>query len=133
MKKKINNGSHAIKLLVFGASLAGLAAAYFFFSPKGKKRLENTKSWAIKMKGDVVEKLEQARGISQAVYNEIIDSVAAKYEKNSKSRPEEIRALAGDLKTRWPAISRSAKAEKSGSSKEAPKPKKERKITKKSS
>jgi gas vesicle protein len=131
MKKKTNDRSGVMKLFVFGASLAGLAAAYFFLSPKSKKNLENTKSWVIKMKGDVVEKLEQAREMSETIYNEIIDSVAAKYEKNLKSSPEEIRELAQDLKTHWQAISRSVKAKKVDDLKEISKPVKERKIIKK--
>lgn len=128
----MNNNSDGMRLFVIGASLAGLAAAYYFLSPKGKRHLENTKSWVIKMKGDVVEKLEQAREISEDVYNRIIDSVATKYEKNLKSNPEEIRAVAQDLKAHWDAISRSAKNnnKKIGSSKEVSKPKKVSKSAK---
>lgn len=131
MTKKINNGSGGMKLFVLGASLAGLAAAYFFLGPKRKKNLEETKSWAIKMKGDVVEKLEQAREISKAVYNEIIDSVATQYEKKLESSPEEIRALAQDLKKHWAALSLSIKAKKAGGLKKASKSIKERKTPKK--
>lgn len=131
MKNKTNDSSGAMKLLAFGAGLAGLAAAYFFLSPKNKKHLENTKSWVIKMKGDVVEKLEQARAISETIYNEIIDSVATKYEKSLKSSPEEVQELAQDLKTHWNAISRSVKAKKLGVLKEVSNPIKERKIIKK--
>jgi hypothetical protein len=114
MKKKTDkSGSGAMKLLTIGASLASLAAtAYFFLGPKGKKNQEHAKSWAIKMKGDVIEKLEQAREISESVYQEIIDSVAAKYEKELKSSPKEIRALAQDLKRHWQDISSEASAEK---------------------
>lgn len=129
MKNITNRNSAGMKLFVFGASLASLAAAYFFLSPKGKKNLENTKSWVIKMKGDVVEKLEQAREISENVYNEIIDSVASKYEKNLKSNSEEIRALAQDLKRHWQDISRSVKPK---NSKEAPKSERSKTIKSKS-
>jgi len=128
MKKNINEGdekSGAMKLLIFGASLGGLAAAYFFLSPKHKKNLENAKSWVIKMKGDVVEKIEQAREITEVAYNKIIDAVALKYEKELKSNPEEVKALADDLKKDWEAISRSAKAKKTETAK------KESKKTKK--
>ena len=124
MKKKTDkSGSGAMKLLTIGASLASLAAtAYFFLGPKGKKNQEHAKSWAIKMKGDVIEKLEQAREISESVYQEIIDSVAAKYEKELKSSPKEIRALAQDLKRHWQDISGAAPAEKGGILKEVVKP-----------
>ncbi|MDO8436272.1 MAG: hypothetical protein Q7S82_02725 [bacterium] len=114
MKNKITkSGSGAIKLAVLGASLAGLAAtAYFFLGPKGKKHLKHAKSWAIKMKGDVVEKLETAREISEPVYHKIIDSVAEKYEKGMKASHEEIIELAQDLKKHWKTISGSSQTTK---------------------
>lgn len=121
MKKKKNHSSTGMKFFVFGASLAGLAAAYFFLTPKGKKKINDTKSWAIKMKGDVVEKLEEALEISEAVYNKIIDSVAAKYEKNSKASAEEVKELAENLKKQWSAISLSAKNKKADEAKKVSK------------
>jgi len=112
-KKNVKNHSGAMKLFTIGASLAGLAAtAYFFMGPKGKKNQAHVKSWAIKMKGDVIEKLEMARDINEPIYHKIVDSVAAKYEKGLKSSPKEIRALAQDLKKHWQAIVGSAQSKK---------------------
>lgn len=118
MKKKTSNGSKVVKLAVIGASLAGLAAgAYFFLGPKGKKHQRQAKAWAIKMKGDVVEKLELARNVSESAYHGIIDSVAAKYEKSRKASRGEIQALARDLKKHWRTISGSARTVKHGAAK----------------
>jgi hypothetical protein len=112
-KKATNNGSNLAEIAIVGASLAGLAAtAYFFLGPKGKQHQRNTKAWAIKMKGDVVEKLETARDVSELVYHEIIDSVATEYEKGKKASHEEIIALAQDLKKHWKTISNSDQAGK---------------------
>ncbi|MDO8551927.1 MAG: hypothetical protein Q7S01_00170 [bacterium] len=110
--KKSSKSSGAAKLAVLGASVASLAAAYFFLGPKGKAHRRQTKAWAIKMKGDVVEKLEKARDVSEPVYREIIDSVAATYEKGKKASREEIKALAQDLKKHWKTIGGSARAVK---------------------
>ncbi|MEK9153411.1 MAG: hypothetical protein AAB723_02320 [Patescibacteria group bacterium] len=70
-KKK--SGSNAAEMIALGAGLAGLAGlaatAYFFLGPKGKQHQKHTKAWAIKMKGDVIEKLETAREISEPVYH----------------------------------------------------------------
>ncbi len=88
------------------AGVAGLAAAaYFFLGPNGKKNQKAVKSWAIKMKGDVVEKLENAREVGEPVYHQIIDTVAAKYEKGKATAPAEVQALAQDLKKHWKIIS----------------------------
>lgn len=109
MPKKTN----VVKYAVIGASLAGLAAtAYFFFGPKGKKRREHAKAWAIKMKGEVVERLEKAREITQPIYQEIIDTVAKEYKKGKKASQPEIESLAQDLKKHWKSMSALAIAAK---------------------
>lgn len=107
------NKSNVVKYAVIGASLAGLAAtAYFFFGPKGKKHRQHAKAWAIKMKGEVVEKLERAREITEPVYREIIDTVAKEYKKGKKAGQPEIEALATDLKKHWKSMSALAVAAK---------------------
>mgnify|MGYP001566389272 CR=1 FL=1 len=111
--KTVSGGSNAVELAVIGASIAGLAAAaYFFLGPKGKLHQKHAKAWAIKMKGDVVEKLEMAREVSEPIYHKIIDSVAEEYEKGKKASQEEIRSLAADLKKHWKTISGSVKVAK---------------------
>jgi hypothetical protein len=108
MAKKTTN-SNTIKLAVAGASVAALAAtAYFFFGPKGKKNQKHAKAWAIKMKGEVVEKLEKAREITEPIYQEIIETIAADYKKNKKASKEEIDELAIDLKKHWKTVSKLA-------------------------
>jgi hypothetical protein len=112
-KTKKKGGSNAVELAVLGAAVAGLAAsAYFFLGPKGKKHQRHAKAWAIKMKGDVVEKLETAREVSEPVYNEIIDSVAVEYKKGKMASQVEIDEMAKDLKKHWKTISNIAKAAK---------------------
>jgi len=111
--KTTKNGSGVAKAAFIGATLAGIAAtAYFFFGPKGKQNQKHVKAWAIKMKGDVIEKLEMAQEISEPVYHEIIDSVAKEYGKGKKASREEIEALAQDLKKHWKTISSKAKTAK---------------------
>jgi hypothetical protein len=112
-KKTTGRGSDTAKLVAIGAGLAGLAAtAYFFLGPKGKKHQKHFKAWAIKMKGDVVEKLESAREVSEPVYHKIIDSVAAEYAKGKKANQKEIKELAQNLKKHWKTISSSAQSAK---------------------
>lgn len=108
MQKKVNK-SNVVKYAVIGASLAGLAAAtYFFFGPKGKVHRQHTKAWAIKMKADVIEKLESAQQITESVYHEIIDSVAKNYKDGKKASQTEVDAIANDLKKHWKSMSKLA-------------------------
>lgn len=113
MQKKATQGSSvAVKLGIIGASIAGLAAGYYFLGPNGKANRTHAKAWAIKMKGDVVEKLEKAKDVSESVYREIVDSVAEEYTKGKKAGEREINALAEDLKKHWKSLSHSVKSAK---------------------
>ena len=120
-KKTAKSNSGKVALGVVGASLAALAAGYFFLGPKGKKHQKQARAWAIKMKGDVVEKLEMVRDVSEPVYQEIVDSVAEEYKKGMKAGHEEINELAQDLKKHWKTISNSAKSVKRDVTKSAKK------------
>ena len=112
MKKKTNDQNVA-GIAAIGATLAGIAAgAYFFFGPNGKKNQKNAKAWAIKMKADVIEKLEAAKEVTEPIYGNIIDVVAKKYAKGTKATQEEIDELASDLKKHWKAIGATVLAKK---------------------
>lgn len=104
--KKNKSGANAS---LIGAGLVGLAAAaYFFFGPKGKKNQKDAKAWTLKMKAEVIEELEKAKVMSEPVYRQIIDKVAAKYQKELKASPKEVQSLVKDLKDHWKIIGRSA-------------------------
>lgn len=99
------SGAH---MFAFGVGVAAAAAtAYFFLGPKGERHIRDTKAWALKMRSEVMEALEDAGEVSESVYYDIVDSVAAKYEKTMKVSSEEIEALARDLKKHWKSIGKS--------------------------
>lgn len=119
-----NNAKHSseniTKIVTIGASVAAIAgAAYFLLGPKAKKHQKQLKAWAIKMRGDVIEKLESAHEVSESVYHEIIDSVAKEYVKGKKASRDEIDDLSKDLKKHWKTISKSARAAKDDITKSA--------------
>ncbi|MES3031149.1 MAG: hypothetical protein V4697_01910 [Patescibacteria group bacterium] len=106
MAKKTQDEGGAMKVALVGATLAGIAAgAYFLFGPNGKKHQKQAKSWAIKMKGEVIEKLEKAKDVSEANYHEIIDKVTTKYATGKYAAEEEVQELAADLKKHWKTLS----------------------------
>ncbi len=105
-----HKSSGVMKAAVVGVTLAGLAAgAYFFFGPNGKKHQKQAKSWALKMRADVIEKLEKVNDVTQETYDHIIDTVAAKYNAGKEASQEEIHELAADLKKHWKALSSGVK------------------------
>jgi gas vesicle protein len=107
--KKQNNGVVG-KLVALGASVAALGAAtYYFFGPEGKKHQKNFKGWMIKMKADIVEKIEDAGEVTETVYHKIIDEVSAAYAKTGKVSKEEIALYADVLKKQWSNVVKSTK------------------------
>lgn len=101
-KKK---GMSAGTIIGIGASVAALgAASYYFFGPEGKKHQKNFKGWMVKMKADIVDKLQDAGHVTKEVYEKIVDGAAGLYEKAGKASKEEVAMYAEMLKKQWKHI-----------------------------
>ncbi|HTH93423.1 MAG TPA: hypothetical protein VL576_03020 [Candidatus Paceibacterota bacterium] len=102
---KKNEGTSAGTVAAVGAGVIALAAAsYFFFGPEGKKNRHNLKGWMVKMKGEILEKMEDAKDLTEAGYEKLVDAVAVKYAKAGKVSEQEVRLFAGVLKKQWQGI-----------------------------
>jgi L-lysine 2,3-aminomutase len=108
MAQKSNTGE---KIVAAGAGLATLAAAaagaFFLYGTKeGAKRRKQIRGWAIKMKGEVVEKMEQMKDVTEEKYREAVDGVAKRYQNVKSIDPTEVSAMVADLKNHWKNIKR---------------------------
>jgi len=109
---KSKKGINAGEAIGIGAGIAALsAAAYIMFGPDAKKNRKAVRGWAVKMKGEVIEKLEQAKEITEPVYHNIVDQVQAKYAKVKNIDAKELEAIVADIKKHWKSLERDAKAE----------------------
>jgi gas vesicle protein len=97
---------------------AASVAAYLLFGPEGKTNRKKISGWSIKMKGEIIEKFEKVKEVTEPIYHEIVDEVSEKYSKLKNIDKEELEAVVEDLRKNWKNIVKEAK----------PKPKK---ITKK--
>ena len=105
-KKK--NDTTAKTLGVIAALAAG---AYFLYGTKeGAKKRKEVKSWALRMKADVMDKIEKVKDIDEEKYKKTIDVVAEKYKKKLKTvEKKEVERLRNDLKKHWRAIKKDLK------------------------
>jgi hypothetical protein len=110
-KKNQQNGHPAIGLAIAAAAAAG---TFFLYGSKdAKKNRKIVKGWALKAKGEVVEKIEQIKGeVTEENYNKIVDGVMTKYRKVKSDHQEDIDSLVKDMKGYWKNIKKHVAPEK---------------------
>lgn len=103
--KKTKKNMGAGTAVGVGVSIAALsAAAYILFGPEGKKNRKIIRSWSVKMKGEIIEKFEQAKELTEPVYHQIVDSVKAKYAKLKNVDQKELEQVVSEIKKHWTSI-----------------------------
>jgi len=115
MKKNQNNKAGKVLGAAVGA-VAGVAAlsaaAYVLFGAEGKKHRKQIKGWAVKMKGEIIEKFEEAKEVTEPMYNKVVDEVASKYAKTKGVNEKEVKAIVADLRKHWKSLMKDAKGSK---------------------
>ena len=89
-------------------AIAGAAAGYFLYGPKGAQNRLKVRAWTLKAKAEVLEQFERAREITDDSYGAIVDKVTAKYAKAKTVGEEEAMKLNTELKKHWKAIKKAA-------------------------
>ena len=108
--KKRSTKNNASKVVAVTAGIAALtAAAYLLFGPEGKKHRKDLKSWMIKMKGEVMEKMEKAKDLTAESYEQILHAVEAKYKSMKNVDADMLAKEVADLKKNWRAMVKNAK------------------------
>ena len=106
-RRKGGKGVSAKTIIGVGAGVAALGASlYILFGPQGKKNQKAIRGWAVKMKGEIIEKFEEAKELTEPVYHNIIDKVHAKYSKFKNVDQKELELVIKDIKRHWQAIKR---------------------------
>ena len=113
MAKKAKNEGGVGKALAVGAGVAAAsAAAYLLFGPEGKKNRKKINSWAVKMKGEMIEKLEKAQEVTEPVYHKVVDEVSAKYAKLKNVDQKDVEDTVSEIKKHWKSLVRDLKPKK---------------------
>jgi hypothetical protein len=99
------------KMIGAGIGLAAIAAAgaYFLYGDKNARNREKVRGWALKMKGEVLEKIENMKTIDRDTYLRMVDKVADRYSKLETISAAELRHLTVELKNAWAQIDKNLK------------------------
>jgi uncharacterized membrane protein YfbV (UPF0208 family) len=96
-----------------GLGLAALAVAaagiYFLSGEKGAKNRKAVKGWMLKIKGEVMERMEDMKEINEKAYSKVVDEVVKMYRAAKNVDPKELNKIAGELKGHWRKIQKDLK------------------------
>jgi hypothetical protein len=98
-----------------GLTAAAVAAAgtFFLYGSKGaSKNRKAVKSWALKAKAEVLERLEQAKEMSADEYMQLIDTVGGAYAQVKDASKGDIAGFKKEMKEYWNKIEKTAKPAK---------------------
>lgn len=132
-KKESHLEEVAIGIGLTTAAVAAAGAYFLYGSDKAAKNRRQVKSWALKAKAEVLEKLEDAKEMSQDEYEELVQSVAGAYSTAKSATKKDIREFAAEMTEHWQQIEKAAKPLKKSAKKATKTAKKEVKGAKKAS
>lgn len=99
------------KIIGAGIGLAALAAAgaYFLYGEKNARNREKVRGWALKMKGEVLEKMESMKKIDRETYLRMVDKISERYSRLESISGAELQHLTVELKNAWAHIDKELK------------------------
>lgn len=122
--KATQSGAHT-SIAIIGGLVAAAAGAYFIHGNKAaQKKIKQVKGWALKAKGEVLERIEKIKEVDENLYQQAIDAVMKKYEGVKSIDTTELSAVAKELKSHWKNIKRELNAGKKVAKKTVSKAKK---------
>ncbi len=106
-KKESSHIATGVGLAV--AAVATAAGAYFLYGSKdAKKNRTKVSGWALKAKGEVLEKIEKLKEVTEGDYHKVVDGVIERYKAVKTANPEEVAKLLKELKGYWNHIKKDA-------------------------
>ena len=103
-----------------GLTAAAVAAAgtYFLYGSKNAaKNRKAVKSWTLKAKAEVLEKIEQAKEMTQEEYEQLIDTVSTTYAGVKDASKADLSTFKKEMKEHWRSIAKTAAPKKKAAKK----------------
>ncbi len=127
MKKQVKktglSNKQAIGLGVgITAAVAAAAGGYFLYGSKSAaKNRKAVKSWALKAKAEVLEGIEKAKDMSQAEYEQLVETVVGTYLTAKSASKNELSDFKKEMKSHWSGLVKTAAPKKAAPKKAAAK------------
>jgi hypothetical protein len=91
------------------AAVAAAAGTFFLYGSKSAaKNRKVVKSWALKAKAEVLEKLEDAKEMSRDEYEQLVSSVAKAYTIAKSASKKDLVEFTKEMKDHWRSIEKAA-------------------------
>jgi hypothetical protein len=95
------------------AAAVAAAGAYFLYGSKNAASNRKTvKSWMLKAKAEVLEKIEQAKDMTQEEYDQLIDTVTSTYKGVKSASNADLAIFKKEMKDNWQKIAKVAAPKK---------------------
>lgn len=112
-KKELSTEQKVAAGVGLTAAAVAAAGAYFLYgSEKAAKNRKTVKSWALKAKAEVLEKLEDAKEMTADEYEELIAAVAGTYAGVKGATKKDLKEFAHEMQDHWKAIEKAGKTKK---------------------
>ncbi|MBU2573504.1 MAG: hypothetical protein KKH28_05450 [Elusimicrobia bacterium] len=98
--------SKTTKGIGLGVAALAAVAAYFLTGRQGVKNRERVKGWMLKLKGEVLDKLEDMKHVNEETYCKLVDGITGRYQRIKKVSRPELKKINTDLKKAWGNISK---------------------------
>jgi colicin import membrane protein len=125
-KKKAEKNLSSVEKLEIGVGLTAAAVAaagaYFLYGSKNaSNNRKKVKSWALKAKAEVLEKLEDAQEMTEAEYKELVTAVAGAYSGVKSATKGDLKDFQREMMEHWQAIEKFAKPKRRAAKKQVKK------------
>lgn len=95
------------------AAAVAAAGAYFLYgSDNAAKNRKAVKSWSLKAKAEVLERLENAKEMTIDEYETVIAAVAGTYAEVKGATKKDLKEFATEMQDHWKVIEKVGKAKK---------------------
>lgn len=117
-----NNQAVGIGVGLTAAAVAAAGAFFLYGSKNAAKNRKAVKSWTLKAKADVLEKIEQAKDMSKEEYEQLIDTVSGAYKDVKNASKVDLATFKKEMKEHWNNIAKTAIGPKKVAPKKSVKP-----------